>query len=150
MEIKVIEKNELKSYLGRPVWYESLTDVNDFGWAFIHPETVKLQSGGRLLGYCRLILANPNAKDFYSWNAVQLYNKPAIRGICAHCTHFRKDQLIRCELQEQGREPECTFRKQYSDFEPAPFWKERGYTAKTFIRQLKLSGGKIKGKEKSC
>ena len=140
MEIKLITKDELKSYLGRPVWYQSLTDINDFGWAFIHPDSIHMKAD-----YCRLIPANPTGKEFYSWDAVRLYNKPAIRGLCAYCRHFRKDQLIRCELQEQGREPECTFSKQYKDFEPTPYWKERGYTAKTYIRQLKI-GCEIKKK----
>ena len=151
MEIKLIKRMELRSYLGKPVWYQCLEDVNDFGWVFIHPDTVN-----KALRYCRVIKPDPEMQDCYSWDLIRLYNKPAIRGLCAHCTHWRKDQLIRCELQEQGREPECTFSKQYRDFEPTPYWKDRGYTAKTYIRQLKISGCEIrpksesKGKEKSC
>ena len=143
METKVIERKDAKNWLGRPVWYQSLEKVNEFGWAFIHPDTVR-----QALGFCKLIPADPARKDFYSWDRVRLYNRPHFRGICAQCVHWRRDQLVRCAIMEQGREPECTFTKRYKDFEPTPFWKDRGYTAKTYIRQLTEAGCEIRKKEK--
>lgn len=143
-----LEKKDLKKWVGRPVWYQSLTDINDFGWAFIHPETVKTQPGGfPLLGYCKLIKSDPAKKDWYSWESVRLYNKAKFRGICAHCAHFHKGTLTHCFLVEEGKDPGCTIEKKYRSFEASPYWQLRGYTVKTFLRQLELSGYTVKKKE---
>ena len=58
MEFHQIKRDELKNWIGKPVWYQNLENINDFGWAFIHPETVKLQDGGAQLGYCKLIMTD--------------------------------------------------------------------------------------------
>lgn len=147
MEFHQIKRDELKNWIGKPVWYQNLENINDFGWAFIHPETVKLQDGGTQLGYCKLIMTDPKAKDFYSWKAVRLYSKPAFRGLCVHCAHWQRDQLIRCALMEQGKDTGCTIEKKYRSFEPTAYYQGRGYTVKTFLRQLELSGYVIKKKE---
>ena len=38
------------------------------------------------------------------------------------------------------KKPRCTFEEKFADFEPTPFYKQMGYTANTFMRQLKTAG----------
>lgn len=132
MNAKEITRDDLKDHIGQPVWYQSLDDVNDFGWAFIHPET-------NTAGYAMLILPKPRKKNFFSWSGVRLYDRPAIKGICSRCKWQRKD-LTRCALAAEGKKPRCTFEEKFADFEPTPFYKQMGYTANTFMRQLKTAG----------
>ena len=129
MEAHPIRQADVRKWLGRPVWFQSRTDARDFGWAFIHPDTVHL-------GYLKLIRPNPSRRDFYSWEDADLYDRPFFHGICRQCRHWRPDQLIRC-----GKEGACcTYENRYKDFEPAPHYRDCGYTAKIFLRQLELAG----------
>lgn len=133
-----IDRKYLKNYLGKPVWYQCNSDVNDFGWAFIHPETV----GTISLPYCKLILPDPHHKDFYSWSDIRIYNHPYFHGICYHCDHYKKPG---CKLKK----PDCGWSNRYQQFQAAPFWENNNYTVKTFVRQINLSGYKIK-EEETC
>lgn len=145
MKIQAIERKELKNRIGKPVWYQCLTDINDFGWAFIHPETVKLQPGGYPLGYCKLIKPDPKEKDFYSWDAIRLYSRPAFHGICHYCDKRHEGQLTHCEALEQGKE--CRFGNKYREFKVKPPYDSWGYSVKTFLEMIRVSGVQIRNQE---
>ena len=128
MKANRIRQEDVRKWLGRPVWFQSREDVRDFGWAFIHPDSVRL-------GYLKLIRPNPSRKDFYSWDGADLYDRPFFHGICSRCIHWLPNQLVRC-----GKEgARCTHVNRYKDFEADTYWHDRGYTAETFIRQLALA-----------
>ena len=143
--IKLIDRKDFPKFLGKPVWYQSLSNINDFGWAFIHPDTVKLYEGGMRLGYCKLIKGDPTAKDFYNWNEIRIYERPFFHGICRFCEHWHKGTLTHCYLIEDGEDPKaCVYETRYRNFKAAPKFKEQHYTVKTFLRALVLSGYRIK------
>lgn len=133
-----IEHKDLKRFLNRPIWYQCRQDVNDFGWAFIHPDTVNPYR----ISYCKLIKSVPEARSAYDWAEIDLYRKPTFHGICAQCKHYQRPN---CTLKN----PKCRYENGYISFEPDKLWKSREYTARTFMRQLELSGYKIR-KEEEC
>ena len=138
-----ISRKDLDQWIGRPVWYQAVSNVNDFGWCFIHPDTVTIQPGGFPLNFCKLIMPDPNQKAWYPWNEIELYSRPVFHGICRYCKHRRPDQLTRCDAVEK-----CSHSNRYKAFEPADNGFSWSYTPKTFLKALRLSGYKIK-KDKS-
>jgi len=141
---QLIDRKDLSKYLNRPVWFQSAQNVEEFGWAFIHPDTVTCGLYGTELPYCRLIRPDSKAKDMFSWLDIQIYDKPAIKRLCSRCMNWVEatpgQEAAHCSCHTQDGAPRCSADNGYKSFQPTEFWSNCGYSAKTYKRQLAAAG----------
>ena len=135
-----ITKKEITDWIGRPVWYRTRSNRRDFGWAIVKestPYTVTL-----------------TAKDgdvWRNWENVNLYDRPAVRRICADCRHWIPAtpgaDPAHCECGTAGKPFGCTAATGYKDFDPAdPDDKlNKNMIIRDYLRALKLGGWLQKG-----
>jgi len=141
-----LDKIELQNWIGKPVWYQSLTDLNDFGWSFVDPATWEVDKyTGFIPGYLLLIKPGPSHKTHYSWHGVEVFDRPAICRLCTYCEHWvHTDPKVpgRCSNSTDSR---CNPENSFAPFQPKPYYQNRNFTLASWLKQVKLAGYSLEG-----
>ena len=141
---QLLDKKALQDWIGRPVWYMSTTDLNDFGWAFVDPATYEVDKyTGFRPGHLILIKPGPSYKTHYSWLGVEVFDRPAVKRLCAYCDNWVRatpgQEAAHCSCHTQDA-PRCRFDNDFAPFRAQAFYRDRDFTLKTWKRMVSLVG----------
>lgn len=140
MNPQEIKQTEITNWIGRPVWYRNTTNSRDFGWGIVKESTMRI-----------VTLVSSEGDVVRTWDTVRLYDRPAVRRICADCRHWIPATAgadpAHCECGTAGKPFGCTARTGYKDFDPTDpdLKRNRNFIIRDYIRALKLGGWLQKG-----